>query len=287
MIAFSCDDWDEITTEKLKKLDMNIFMAKHLGTECIGVGIYDDQLREALGLGKPLKTIEERMKIMEQIRGVDFVFIVSSLQKDIVNENAEKAYKIYEQNKKLENEKKQVEKKKYEYGYAPGTYDLFHYGHLKNLLEALEHCKKIIVGVKSDRLVEEHKNRKPVTSANERMEILRHLKFVDIVHEYDVRDPQVAVNQIKEKYGIDVNVIILGSDLKEDFSNVTIKGVDKKFTYRDKEKMKTRSTTAYMKIHSENEKNKRHKCIINKNIIHCKRTNNNNGDMKGTDIDER
>lgn len=287
MIAFSCDDWDEITTEKLKKLDMNIFMAKHLGTECIGVGIYDDQLREALGLGKPLKTIEERMKIMEQIRGVDFVFIVSSLQKDIVNENAEKAYKIYEQNKKLENEKKQVEKKKYEYGYAPGTYDLFHYGHLKNLLEALEHCKKIIVGVKSDRLVEEHKNRKPVTSANQRMEILRHLKFVDIVHEYDVRDPQVAVNQIKEKYGIDVNVIILGSDLKEDFSNVTIKGVDKKFTYRDKEKMKTRSTTAYMKIHSENEKNKRHKCIINKNIIHCKRTNNNNGDMKGTDIDER
>lgn len=287
MIAFSCDDWDEITTEKLKKLDMDIFIAKHLGTECIGVGIYDDQLREALGLGKPLKTIEERMKIMEQIRGVDFVFIVSSLQKDIVNENAEKAYKIYEQNKKLENEKKQVEKKKYEYGYAPGTYDLFHYGHLKNLLEALEHCKKIIVGVKSDRLVEEHKNRKPVTSANQRMEILRHLKFVDIVHEYDVRDPQVAVNQIKEKYGIDVNVIILGSDLKEDFSNVTIKGVDKKFTYRDKEKMKTRSTTAYMKIHSENEKNKRHKCIINKNIIHCKRTNNNNGDMKGTDIDER
>ena len=72
------------------------------------------------------------------------------------------------------------------------------------------------------------------------MEILRHLKFVNIVHEYDVRDPQVAVNQIKEKYGIDVNVIILGSDLKEDFSNVNIEGVDKKFTYRDEEKMKTR-----------------------------------------------
>lgn len=287
MIAFSCDDWDEITIEKLKKLDMDIFIGKHLGAECIGLGIYDDQLREALGLGKPLKTIEERMKIMEQIRGVDFVFIVSSLQKDIVKESAEKAYKIYEQNKKLENEKKQVEKKKYEYGYVPGTYDLFHIGHLENLLKALEYCTKIIVGIKSDSLVEKHKNRKPVTSANERMEILRRFKFVYIVHEYDVRDPQVAVNQIKEKYGIDVNVIILGSDLKEDFSNVNIEGVDKKFTYRDKEKMKTRSTTAYMEIHSENEKNKRRKCIINKNIIHCKRTNKNNGDMKGTGIDER
>lgn len=288
MIAFFYDDdWDVITIKKLRKLDMNIFMAKHLGAECVGLAIYDDQLREALGLGKPLKTIEERMKIMEQIKGVDFVFIVSSLQKDIVKESAEKAYKIYEQNKKLENEKKQVEKKKYEYGYVPGTYDLFHIGHLENLLKALEYCTKIIVGIKSDSLVEKHKNRKPVTSANERMGILRRFKFVNIVHEYDVRDPQVAVNQIKEKYGIDVNVIILGSDLKEDFSNVNIEGVDKKFTYRDKEKMKTRSTTAYMEIHSENEKNKRRKCIINKNIIHCKRTNKNNGDMKGTGIDER
>ena len=58
--------------------------------------------------------------------------------------------------------------------YAPGTYDLFHAGHLENLLEASQKSKRLIVGVKADELVYEHKGRKPMMTAEERMEILRH-----------------------------------------------------------------------------------------------------------------
>ena len=125
---------------------------------------------EVLGLGKPLKNIDERMKIMEQIRGVDFVFRVSSLQKDLVKENAEKSYRIYDYYKKLETCKNQVSNKKYKLGYAPGTYDLFHAGHLENLLLASKDCERLIVGVKSDELVQEHKNRRPILADDERME---------------------------------------------------------------------------------------------------------------------
>lgn len=252
---------------------MNIFMAKHLGAECIALAIYDDQLREALGLGKPLKTIEERMKIMEQIKGVDLVFVVSSLQKDIVKESAEKAYKIYEQNKKLENGKSKVKNKKFKLGYAPGTYDLFHAGHLENLLLAAKDCEKLIVGVKSDELVREHKNRDPVISADERMEILRHFKFVDGVYKYYVRDPHVALDYIKDRYKEKVEAIYLGSDLKKDFSYIG--DVNIVYTPRDDKKMKERSTTKYRLLYLSNEKNKKYKGEVKQNIKKNKEVDEN------------
>lgn len=153
MIAYSCGAWDVLRAKELEKLDKEIQLGRHEGAEYFGLGIYDDNLCEVLGLGKPLKNIDERMKIMEQIRGVDFVFKISSLQKDIVKESAEKSYRIYDYYKKLENDKRQVRNKKYKLGYAPGTYDLFHAGHLENLLLASKDCERLIVGVKSDELV--------------------------------------------------------------------------------------------------------------------------------------
>lgn len=217
MIAYSCGAWDVLRANELEKLDREIQLGRHEGAEYFGLGIYDDNLCEVLGLGKPLKNIDERMKIMEQIRGVDFVFKISTLQRDIVKESAEKSYRIYDFYKKLKACKNQVKNKKYKLGYAPGTYDLFHAGHLENLLLASKDCEKLIVGVKSDELVQEHKNRRPILSDDERMEILRHFKFVDGVYKYYVRDLHVASDYIKSKYRENVEAIYLGSDLKKDF----------------------------------------------------------------------
>lgn len=279
MIAYSCGAWDVLRAKELEKLDREIQLSKHEGAEYFGLGIYDDNLCEALGVGKPLKNIDERMKIMEQIRGVDFVFKISSLQKDIVKESAEKSYRIYDYYKKLENGKNQVKNKKYKLGYAPGTYDLFHAGHLENLLLASKDCERLIVGVKSDELVQEHKNRKPILSDDERMEILRHFKLVYGVYKYHVRDPRVALDYIKDRYRGKVEAIYLGSDLKKDFSD--IEDLNIVFTPRSKAKMKERSTTKYRTLYLDNEKNRKYKGKINKNVKKSKKVD------KSKDINER
>ena len=185
--------------------------------------------------------------IMEQIIGVDFTFPVSSLDQKMLEKNIKEAYKEYQQKLKEQEENKN-KPKEYNIGYTPGTYDLFHAGHLENLMLASEQCEKLIVGVKSDELVQEHKNRKPTISANERMNILRHFKFVQDVYEYYTRDPHVANDWIKSKYGKSADAIFYGSDLKKDFSKKDSADLNIVFTERDEKLMSKRSTTAYRKL---------------------------------------
>jgi len=208
------------------------------------VAIYEDMLCESLGINKPLKRIEDRMKIIEQLRGVDFVFSITSLEQKIVQERAKNAL---EEHIKFKDNKKGIkeEEKEYDIAYAPGTYDLFHAGHLENLMEAHKKSKKLIVGVKSDELVQKHKERLPMIPAEERMEILRHFRFVHDVYQYYTRDPHIAATWIEGKYGKKVDAIFLGSDLRKDFED--IEDINIVFTDRDEEKMKDRSTTGYIK----------------------------------------
>ena len=71
--------------------------------------------------------------------------------------------------------------KKYKVGFTQGTYDMFHIGHLNLINHAKEYCDYLIVGVNSDALVEEYKNKTPVIKEEERAEIVRNLKAVDKV----------------------------------------------------------------------------------------------------------
>ena len=64
-------------------------------------------------------------------------------------------------------------------GYAPGGYDLFHVGHLNILKHARSQCDHLIAGVVSDEMLELAKGRKPVVPLLERLEIVRHVRFVD------------------------------------------------------------------------------------------------------------
>ena len=67
-------------------------------------------------------------------------------------------------------------------GYAPGAYDLFHVGHLNILKHAKSRCDFLIAGVVSDELCLRTKGKLPVVSLTERLEIVRHIDFVNAVH---------------------------------------------------------------------------------------------------------
>lgn len=240
MIAYSMGAYDILREEDLQEIDKQIQLSKENGIENFAIGVYDEELCQAMGLNKPLKSVEDRLKIMSYIRGVDFVFPISSLEPKLIKERIKKAFQAFEKSKEI---KKDEKSKKYDLGYAPGTYDLFHAGHLENLLIASSNCNKLIVGIKADELVEKHKKRSPIISDNERMEILRHFKFIHDAYIYYTRDLQIANDYIKAKYKQPIDAVFFGSDLKQDFKDT--KDINIIYTDRNEELMKERSTSAY------------------------------------------
>lgn len=242
MLGYISGVYDILRQKELNKIDMAIQKNIESGNEYFALAVYSDELCEEMGLGLPLKNAEDRMEILNYISGVNFTFKISDLDKENIDRIAKEALEKY----LLEREKKEnTEKKEFDIAYAPGTYDLFHAGHLENLLQASRRSEKLIVGVKADELVMSHKGRLPTLNAQERMEILRHFRFVDNVYQYYTRDPHSAISWIKSKYGKDVDAMFLGSDLKNDFKNVT--DINIIFTDRDPNGMATKSTSAYRK----------------------------------------
>lgn len=100
------------------------------------------------------------------------------------------------------------ENKKYKIGYTTGVYDLFHIGHLNLLKRAKEQCDYLIVGVSTDKLVEDYKHKKPIIPYEERIEIVKAIKYVDKVIPQTSMDKYEAWK--KEKF----NVIFHGDDWK-------------------------------------------------------------------------
>lgn len=62
-----------------------------------------------------------------------------------------------------------------------GTFDVFHVGHVRVLNRAAELGDRLIVGVSSDALNFAKKERYPVFTEDERMEIVANVKVVDAV----------------------------------------------------------------------------------------------------------
>ena len=76
-------------------------------------------------------------------------------------------------------------------GYTTGVFDLFHIGHLNMLKNAKSLCDKLIVGVTTDELVA-YKNKRAVISFEERIEIVRSIKYVDAAVSQDSMDKMEA-----------------------------------------------------------------------------------------------
>ena len=257
MIFYVKGAYDVLRESDLQKLDFfiqrsrekAIDSAKYDGKFGFGVGIYSSDVCQELGQSEPIKSLADRLKIMEQIRGVDFVFPIESLDEKEINKSALEAYNRMLAEREKNKDKPKLDKM-YDLGYAPGTYDLFHAGHLENLMIAASACKRLIVGVKGDELVKEHKKRDAVICCRERMEILRHFKFVYDTYSYYTRDLYSAKDWIKSKHNQDVDAIFLGEDLIEDFKKYQEdSNINLVFTPRPAEKQKSVSTTALRTIY--------------------------------------
>lgn len=98
--------------------------------------------------------------------------------------------------------------KKYKIGYTTGVFDLFHIGHLNILRRAKDMCCYLIVGVSTDELVWEYKNKKPVIPYVERVAIVEAIRYVDKVVVQVNRDKMAAF----EKYKFDA--MFVGDDWK-------------------------------------------------------------------------
>lgn len=93
-------------------------------------------------------------------------------------------------------------------GYTAGAFDVFHIGHLNLLKHAKENCDYLIVGVTTDELILSTKNKLLLSTLQERMEILRQIRYVDEVVIQDNLDKVKAW----EQYHYDV--LFSGDDWK-------------------------------------------------------------------------
>jgi glycerol-3-phosphate cytidylyltransferase len=106
----------------------------------------------------------------------------------------------------MENEKNKKNSKKDQIvGYTSGVFDLFHIGHLNILKRAKALCDRLIVGVTIDELVG-YKNVEAVVPFEERLEIIKNIKCVDLAIPQDNLDKFVMWKKLK------FDVMFIGDD---------------------------------------------------------------------------
>jgi choline-phosphate cytidylyltransferase len=97
-----------------------------------------------------------------------------------------------------------------------GTFDVFHVGHLRVIERARTFGDRLVVGVSADALNLRKKDRLPVFSEGERMEIVGALKPVDEVF---LEESLEQKREYIEEYGADV--LVMGDDWKGRFDHLS------------------------------------------------------------------
>jgi len=112
-------------------------------------------------------------------------------------------------------------------GYISGVFDLFHIGHLNILINSKSMCDHLIVGVTVDDLVA-YKNKKAIIPYQERLEIVRSIKYVDATI------AQESMDKFKMWEKLKFDVLFVGDDwfetpkwkeIEEQFKEVDVKVV--------------------------------------------------------------
>ncbi len=107
--------------------------------------------------------------------------------------------------------------------YVGGCFDVLHQGHVFLLKESKKLGDNLIVAINSDKFIEEYKGRPAVYSENERLEIIKAIKYVDdafIMHEWK--------DQPGHLLRLNISIITHGEDWKGD-SLVKQLGITKEF----------------------------------------------------------
>ena len=112
-------------------------------------------------------------------------------------------------NKKLIKTSNKKNQSKTKVGFTCGAFDLLHAGHALMLEEAKLQCDYLIVGVQSDPSLDRSYKNKPVQFYEERLAMVRAIKYVDEVVLYDTEED--LVNLLKM---IQPDIRIIGADWK-------------------------------------------------------------------------
>ncbi len=91
-------------------------------------------------------------------------------------------------------------------GFTAGAFDLCHAGHILMFEEAKSVCDYLIVGLHSDPAIDRPAKNRPIMSIEERMIILKAIKYLDEIVTYDTESELYTL--LKEnKLGIDVRIL--------------------------------------------------------------------------------
>lgn len=230
-IGYITDPMELVTQRLLQKVE-----AARREYQVLCVGVHSDELFEQIYHRKPIKPFEERVRLANALKGVDSVF-------KLTTENLAFEEKIEVPGFTTENSEK-----KYKVAFVPGTYDLFHEGHLQHLLEARSQCEILVAGVNSDDLVYSNKKKQTRMRQDERMAILKSFKIVDYVYLVESNNKQIANDWVKNKLGRPIDAIFLGSDLVGQDPKDNPENIPLVFTERDPIVMEKRSSTYYRTI---------------------------------------
>jgi cytidyltransferase-like protein len=106
--------------------------------------------------------------------------------------------------------------------YTVGTFDLLHVGHLA----LFEYCKTqgdvVAVGVASDKVVNSYKPNAPVIPLDQREDMLKALRCVDIVRPYHELEYVSACRDLK------VDIFVVGEDWGDKSHNIEVEKYLKK-----------------------------------------------------------
>lgn len=96
-----------------------------------------------------------------------------------------------------------------------GVFDLFHVGHLNFLKQSKSYGDRLIIGVNTDEFTLSYKNKIPIISFEQRLEIVNSCKYVDFAVK---AEEYLPLKYIKE-YNVDI--ITVGSE----WENVEIESI--------------------------------------------------------------
>jgi glycerol-3-phosphate cytidylyltransferase len=105
-------------------------------------------------------------------------------------------------------------------GYTTGVFDLFHIGHVNVLRNARSLCDRLIVGVTVDALVL-YKNKRAIIPFDERIEIVRACRYVDLAV------PQESMDKLDAWQRYKFNAMFVGDDW---YQNERWKALDTQFS---------------------------------------------------------
>jgi glycerol-3-phosphate cytidylyltransferase len=100
--------------------------------------------------------------------------------------------------------------------YTGGTFDLFHSGHvnlLKRCREVAGQDGKVVIALNTDDFIFQFKNKKPICSEQERLDVLLACRYVDeVVMNVGGQDSRISIEMVGPNY------IVVGSDwAKKDY----------------------------------------------------------------------